>query len=185
MKPWKILSSKQTYKDNWLSVRTDHVRLEDGREIPGYHILEYSDWVSVIGLTDEGNVVLIKEYRHGAEALTIGLPSGASEPGEDILEVAKREFEEETGYTAPEWIEIGSGYSNWAINNNKVHYFLAFGAKKTGEQQLDPNEDIEPVEWPWQKYFDQDGVAPQHCLHTAALYYAERYFKQNPDKRPA
>lgn len=184
MKPWKILSSRSTYKDNWLSVRTDHVRLDDGREIEGYHILEYPDWVSVIGLTDEGNVVLIKEYRHGAQALTIGLPSGASEPGEDMLGVAQREFEEETGYTAREWVKIGEGFANWAINTNKVHYFIAFGAEKTGVQSLDQNEEIEPVEWPWSKYYEQDGVDPQHCLHTAALYYAERYFARNPDKRP-
>lgn len=184
MKKWKILSSRSTYKDNWLSVRTDHVQLEDGREIEGYHVLEYPDWVSVIGLTDEGNVVLIKEYRHGAQALTIGLPSGASEPGEDMIGVAQREFEEETGYTAREWVKIGEGFANWAINTNKVHYFLAFGAEKTGNQSLDPNEEIEPVEWPWAKYYEQDGVDPQHCLHTAALYYAERYFAKNPDKRP-
>lgn len=184
MKPWKILSSRQTYKDPWLSVRTDHVQLEDGREIPGFHILEYSDWVSVIALTDEGNVVLIREYRHGAEAITIGLPSGASEPGEEMEEVARREFAEETGYSAREWVRIGEGYSNWAINTNKVHFYLAFGAEKTGEQKLDPNEEIEVVEWPWKKYFEQDGVEPQHCLHTAGLYYAARYFAQNPEKRP-
>lgn len=185
MKPWKILSSTQTFKDPWLSVRSDHVRLEDGREISGYHILEYPDWVSVIGLTNQGHVVLIREYRHGAEAITIGLPSGASEPGEDMLEVAQREFNEETGYTAREWVKIGAGYSNWAINTNKVHYYLAFGAEKTGEQSLDPNEDIEAFEWPWERYFLQADVEPQHCLHTAALYYAERYFSKHPDKRPA
>lgn len=184
MKPWKILSSKQTYKDPWMSLRTDHVQLDDGREIEGYHILEYPEWVSVIGLTDEGNIVLIKEYRHGPQAMTIGLPSGVAEPGEDIDDVAKREFQEETGYTAREWVKIGEACANWAVNTNSVHYYLAFGAQKTGEQQLDPNEDIEPFEWPWTKYLDQDGVDPQHCLHVAALYYAERYFKQNPDKRP-
>lgn len=184
MKPWKVLSSKQTFKDRWLSVRSDHVRLEDGREIPSYHVLEYPDWVSVIGLTDEGNVVLIREYRHGVGEVTIGLPSGAAEAGEDIDDLARREFTEETGYTAREWVKIGQACANWAVNTNQVHYYLAFGAEKSGKQTLDPNEEIEPLEWPWQKYFDQDGVDPKHCLHIAALHYAERYFAKHPDKRP-
>ena len=184
MKPWKILKSTQTFKDNWLSVRTDHVRLEDGREIPGYHVLEYPDWVSVIGLTDAGDVVLIREYRHGAQAVTVGLPSGAAEAGEDIDEVARREFLEETGYTAREWVKVGAAYANWAVNTNQVHYYLAFGAEKTGMQDLDPNEEIEPFEAPYTEYLDFDGVDPQHALHAAALYYAERWFARHPDRRP-
>ena len=184
IKPWKILSSRQTYKDPWLSVRTDHVQLDDGREIEGFHVLEYPDWISVIGLTDAGNVVLIREYRHGVRAVTIGLPSGAAEAGEDTLSVAQREFAEETGYSAREWVKIGEGCANWAVNTNRVHYYIAFGAEKTGEQSLDPNEEIEAFEWPWQTYYEQDGVDPQHCLHTAGLYYAERYFAKHPDKRP-
>lgn len=184
IKPWKILSSRQTYKDPWLSVRTDHVQLDDGREIEDYHILEYSDWVTVIGLTSSGNVVLIREYRHGANAVTIGLPSGRAEADEHTEDVAKREFLEETGYTAQEWVKIGQGYANWGTQNNKVHYYIAFNVEKSDQQHLDENEEIETFEWSWQRYFEHEDVHPENCLHLAALYYAERYFAKHPDKRP-
>ena len=183
--PWKVLSTRQTYKDQWISVRTDEVETGSGLIMPDFHIVVYRDWVNILPITDDGKVIAIKEYRHGAETITIGLPAGSSEVGEsDYQAVAKRELMEETGFSASEWVSLGKAYSNWAMQNNQVHFFLALGAEKTGVQKLDPTEEIEVIEMPYEDYLNFEGVEPQHCHHAAMLHYAERFFARNPNKRP-
>ena len=76
IKPWKILESRQTFKDKFLSVRTDRCQREDGHVVPAYHVLEFTDWATIIPITDEGNIVLIREYRHAGEIVLLGVPGG-------------------------------------------------------------------------------------------------------------
>ena len=185
MKPWKVLSTRQTYKDRWLSVRTDTVETSRGVVLDDFHVMEYRDWAAILAVKSDGNILVIREYRHGAEAVTIGLPAGSSDEGETDMEaVARRELKEETGYEAKEWVYTGAAYSNWAMQNNRVHFFLAFDIEKTSEQSLDPAEDIEVLEMPYADYLEFDGITPHQCHHAAALHYAERYFAKHPDKRP-
>ncbi|MAI89200.1 NUDIX hydrolase [Ponticaulis sp.] len=185
MDRWKVVSSRQTYSDPWLNVRTDTVELPNGTTIPDYHVMQYKEWAAIMGLTDEGNLVIIREYRHGCGEVTLGLPAGTADEGEDdYLAVAQREFREETGYEADEWVELGKAYANWATQNNQVHFFMAFGARKTGEQDLDVTEHIEVLEMPYDAYLNFEGISPQQCHHAAALYYAERYFAKHPERRP-
>ncbi|MEQ9314927.1 MAG: NUDIX hydrolase [Henriciella sp.] len=113
MKPWRVLSSRISYEDQWLKVRSDRCETDDGRIIDPFHIIEYHEWVCVIALTAVGDVVAIREYRHGAKAITIGLPGGTSDgPGEDIAATAARELEEETGYQCSRLVRIGRAYAN-------------------------------------------------------------------------
>lgn len=185
MKPWKVLSSRQTFKDRWLGVRTDTVELTNGVVLPDFHVIEFRDWVSILAFTEEGELVIIREYRHGCGEVTLGLPAGSSEEGEEDFEaVARRELREETGFDASEWVKVGAAYSDWAKQNNQVHFFIAFGAHKVAEQSLDESEEIEVLTMPYSDYLKFDGIIPQHCHHAAALYYAERYFAKHPEKRP-
>lgn len=185
MKPWKILSSRQTYKDKWLGVRTDTVEVANGAVIPDFHIIEYKEWAAILAFTEDGELIVIREYRHGCQSITLGLPAGSAEEGEtDYLSVAQRELLEETGYEAAEWVKTGQAYSNWATQNNQVHFFLAFGAKKVAEQNLDATEEIEVLTMKYEDYLDFEGITPNQCHHAAALHYAERYFAKHPEKRP-
>lgn len=185
IKPWKTLSSQQTFKDRYLSVRTDRCQHENGHIVPVYHVIEQTEWISVLPLTTDGNVVLIREYRHGAGKVTIGLPSGVGDPGEtDIEAIAARELREETGYACTRLVRVGSAYANWANQDNLVHYFIGFGAHSAGPQRLDPNEEIEVLELPYGDYLDYGDLPVQHALHAAALFYTEQFFRKHPELRP-
>lgn len=182
---WKILESRQTFRDDFLSLRTDKCVREDGHVVPTYHVLEFTDWVTVIPVTDEGNIVLIREYRHAGGVVLTGLPGGVSDPGEaDWAAVGRRELREETGYEAREMIPVGVCYPNPAVQDNLLHYYLALGCTPTSEQSLDPNEEIEVLEMPYEEFLDYGDFAAQHALHAAALFYTERYFGKHPHLRP-
>ena len=185
IKPWKILESRQTFKDKFLSLRTDRCQREDGHVVPAYHVLEFTDWATIIPITDEGNIVLIREYRHAGEIVLLGVPGGVLDPGETDAEMAaRRELREETGYSAEEMIPVGSCYPNPAIQDNQIHYFLATGCQKTHVQSLDQNEEIEVVEMRYEEFLAYESLDAQHGLHAAALFYTERYFGKHPEKRP-
>lgn len=185
MNPWRTTKSIVSFQDEYIKLRTDSCERDDGHKIDAYHVLDFSPWVTVIPLTDEGNVVLVREYRHAAGKLMIGLPGGVSDPGEtDWADVGARELAEETGYTAREIHAVGTCYANPALQNNEVHYFLALGCKLTAEQSLDPNEEIEVLEMPLEEFLAYETLDVQHALHASALFYMLRFFEKHPDLKP-
>lgn len=185
IKPWKILESRQTFQDTFISLRTDRCQREDGHIVPTYHVLDFTDWVTLIPITSEGNIVLVKEYRHASGKVMIGLPGGVSDPGEtNWPDVGRRELAEETGYAAGDLIKVGSCYPNPATQTNLLHFYLALDCTPSLKQQLDPNEEIEVLEMPYAEFLNYEDLDVQHGLHAAGLFYAERYFAKHPDKRP-
>jgi len=185
IKPWKILESRQTFRDQFLGVRTDRCVRADGHIIPTYHVIEQTPWVTVFPITDAGNIVLIREYRHAAQKMLTAVPGGVSDPGESDWEaVGRRELAEETGYEARDMHPIGTCYPNPAVQDNELHLFLALGCTPTATQQLDPNEEIEVFERPYQDFLAYEKQDVQHALHAAGLFYLERYFDKQPELRP-
>jgi ADP-ribose pyrophosphatase len=140
VRPWKILSSKYIHKN----VRIDECELADGKTISGF-VLDYGvDWVTVVALTKDDDVVMIRQYRHGIQRTILELPGGAMDPEDSNAEAAaRRELLEETGYTSGHFIEIGNVYPNPANQTNRVHSFLALQAEKISDQDLDDTEEIE------------------------------------------
>ena len=112
-----------------------------GEEIP-FFVFESTPWVNVIPLTDEGRVVMVRQYRQGTQTITLEVPGGMSEPDETPEEGARREFREETGYEADEWILLGAVDSNPAIQNNATWTYLARGLRRAQAQELDHEEDV-------------------------------------------
>lgn len=139
---WEILDSEYLIKRPWLTARRDKVRLPDGRINPEHYVLEYPDWVNVIAITDEGNFVMVEQYRHGLGGYYTELVAGVAEEGESMLEAARRELLEESGYAGGEWELLTVIAQNPSTCNNYTHCFLATGVTKVGAQHLDSTEDI-------------------------------------------
>ena len=140
---WEILSTEYLIRRPWLTARRDVAKLPDGRINHEYYVLEYPDWVNIIAITEEGMVVLERQYRHGLGKTCFELPCGVIEEGETPLQAAKRELLEETGYAGGEWKQLMTLSPNPATSNNLAHSFLATGVKKVAGQSLDATEDIE------------------------------------------
>ena len=143
IKPWKIVRSDYIVKDKWLTLRADTCETAEGITIEPYYVQEVCDWVHVVGFTNDGKVVINRQYRHGSRQICFELPGGGVEPLESPLEAAKREFLEETGYQAQEWIHLRSFSPNPAGLTNTVHPFIALGVERSGAQELDLGEEIE------------------------------------------
>jgi ADP-ribose pyrophosphatase len=184
--PWQVLESKYSYRDRWLAVRSDTVRVPNGTILSPYHTIEFPEWVCAIALTPEREVVLIEEYRHGIERLSVELPCGTpDDEREDVLAAMKRELLEETGYASQEWHTLGSSTANTARQNNRVHSFLALDARKVADQELDPGEVIRTHLVPWEKLIADlaQGRLEIPGLHLAALWQLRAFARASQDPR--
>ncbi len=104
--------------------------------------LEIDDWVNVVPVTTEGELVLIRQHRWGIERETLEVPGGVVDPGERPEQTARRELEEETGYGGGRLVEMGFVWANPAIQNNRTWLFALEGVEPVGPQRFDDTEDI-------------------------------------------
>ena len=95
---WRVLSKEELFRRPWLTVRRDKVELPDGRVHSEYYVLHYPTWVNVIAETDDGRLILERQYRHGLGIMSTEICAGVAEKGEEPLAAAKRELQEETGF---------------------------------------------------------------------------------------
>jgi 8-oxo-dGTP pyrophosphatase MutT (NUDIX family) len=143
MSEWKVLSSEEVHLAGFFRLRRDRCELPDGRVMPRYYVVEFPDWVNVVPITKDGQVVMVEQYRHGAGETFLEIPGGMTHsPKEDHLSGGRRELAEETGYEANEWIYCGHQFPNPALQNNKLHTYLALDCEFAGKQHLDPFEDL-------------------------------------------
>src|SRR4030043_2150070 len=118
IKPWKCIRSNTPQSFRVFSVRTDRaVSPRTGNE-HDFHIIESRDWINIIPVTKDNQVVMVKQYRHGSREVTLEIPGGLVDPGDTPEKAAARELLEETGYQAEELMKIGSVNPNPALFNN-------------------------------------------------------------------
>jgi ADP-ribose pyrophosphatase len=106
--------------------------------------LSLPDWVSIVAIAGD-RVVLVRQHRHGVDAVTLEAPGGLVDPGEAPAVAALRELREETGFTADVAEPLGFVHPNPAFQDNRCFFFLARGAVDTGLLDNDQNESTEPV----------------------------------------
>jgi 8-oxo-dGTP pyrophosphatase MutT (NUDIX family) len=183
----KVLESKYAFADRWLRLRSDRVLLPGVRLPAPCTIFEYPDWVDVIALTGDRNVVLVDQYRHAVGQIRTEFPAGMVDEAEEPIVAIKRELLEETGYASQEWHLLGSAAVNPALQTNRIHCFLALGAQKVAEQDLDEGEAIRTHELPLPELVEQveAGSLELPALQLASLYLLQSYLRRSTDPRLA
>ena len=172
VKPWKRIRSQTNQTYRIFSIRTDTTLSPRTGAEHEFYVIESGDWVNVIPITADEQVVMIKQYRHGSGEITLEIPGGLVEPGDTPEKAASRELLEETGYQAEEWKKIGVVNPNPAIFSNRCHTFFARNLTKVGNPTLDQTEDIDVVLLPLSDIprLIRNGVI-DHALVIAAFYW--------------
>lgn len=139
---WRTLGSETEYTCPGFDVVRDDVRLPDGTESE-FHSVSEPPSVVVLPFTDEGDVVVIREWRQAVGRINYGLPAGGLEDGDgDIRSAARRELREETGYEAGAVEQIATYEPANGLFDSVFHYVVAHGCEPAAEQDLDHNESI-------------------------------------------
>lgn len=146
LKKWRILRSQVVFNNRWCQIRRDQVELPVGNVIDDFFVNVRPDIALVFAVTKTGDIVFVRQYRHGAGEILLELPAGAFNPEvETPASAAAREFTEETGYVCENLIKIATLYENPVKDTNKIHLFVGKDVERAGEQVLDVTEEIEVV----------------------------------------
>jgi ADP-ribose pyrophosphatase len=168
---WKRITSKTIGSFRIFSIREDRYQLPRNHQEAPFFVLESNDWVNVIPLTEDGEVILIRQFRFGTEAVTLEIPGGIVEPGHTPLEAGQNELLEETGFHSDQWEYLGFVHPNPAFLNNRCHSFLARGVKKVAETRLEESEEIEMLNVPYPEIKDLiEKGAITHSLVICAFH---------------
>lgn len=179
IKPWKILSSEYLVQDRWMVLRADKCELPNGVVLDKYYVREINDFVHVVPINEKGEILIVKQYRHGPQIISTEIPGGVVDPGEEPIEAAKRELLEETGCVADRLEAVPPLYTNPARNTNRAHTFIAHNAQIVQPPQQESTEHIEFEFVSRQEVntmLDEGQFA--HALHVASLLMAFRSLEQ-------
>jgi len=177
--PWITLSTEVLGIYPIFELSTSLLRSPlSGREHPFFK-LDCPDWCNIIAVTEDGMMIFVEQFRHGTDELTLEIPGGAVDPGEDPAAAAARELEEETGYRPATMVEIGRVDPNPAFLSNRCWTYLALGCRPDGATHFDPSEEIEVSLAPLAQFGSIiDSGAITHSLVIAAHDHLQRGIKR-------
>lgn len=143
---WTILSSQMAFSNRWCQVRQDVVALPDGTIVDDFFVHVRPDIALILPITDDRQVVFVRQYRHGVSEILLELPAGAFDLTSEKPEMAVlRELQEETGYTSQHLTKLATLYDNPVKDTNRIHLFKAEPVEWVSTQTLDTTEEIEVV----------------------------------------
>ena len=143
---YKHLRKKMVFKNEHLQVFQEELLLPKGQKVC-WSFFQGMSAAAVIALTEEDELILVKQYRPAIKKHTLEIPAGLIEKGEDPEKGAKRELEEETGYRAGKLTKIFEYYTSPGISDSKMYIYIATELVQT-EQKLDDDEFLEIVKIP-------------------------------------
>lgn len=171
MRHWKTTSTRTLLAHRLLEVRRHDLEAEGERR--DAIVFGSVDWVNVIALREDGHVVLVRQWRYGSEAVSLEIPGGLVDPGEDARTAAARELEEETGYRAAKIERLAEVSPNPALFDNRISFWLATELEQVAEEPAgDGQEELEVVTVPLDDIPRLAAAGElDHALNLAAFYF--------------
>lgn len=150
--------TKNIYRGRVVTLNIDTVRLPNGLTVD-LETIRHPGAAAVVPMKDDGRVVLIRQFRHAAGGFIYEIPAGKLNPGEDPLQCAARELEEEVGYRAATFSLLSSLFTAPGFADEVIHVYKATGLTQ-GRQQLDRDEVLDVIEMPLREAIEkiEDGT---------------------------
>jgi 8-oxo-dGTP pyrophosphatase MutT (NUDIX family) len=173
VEPWEVLGQERLCDCRIFSLTRRRSRSPRTGAVHEFSVIESPDWVNIVPLTPEREVVMVYQYRHGIDRITLEIPGGlidAEDPSP--LEAARREMREESGYDSSEVAPLGRIHPNPAIQNNHCYSFVAKNVVRRYEMIFDGTEHTEVVLVPLERIPDliRDGTI-SHALVVVAFHW--------------
>lgn len=159
--------------------KKDKCERSDGKIIEPYYVMEYPEWVNAVAITEDNKILMVKQYRHAANEISIETPGGCVDPTDATFEDGIRELLEETGYSFETVHSLGRISTIHLPAVNWMHMFIALGGRKIQDQNLDPNEQIEVLELSLEELMQLvDEKRIIQAMHVSTIFYALRYLNK-------
>jgi ADP-ribose pyrophosphatase len=167
----KTLSTKQIYEGKVIDLQLDHVTLPNGgtsyREV-----VKHPGAVAIMAITNENKLVLVRQFRKALEKTILEIPAGKLETGEESRTCARRELQEETGYSAENWKQLVGFYTSPGFADEYIHLFEA-SQLSLGETSPDQDEFVERVELSWEESMEKIAsgeICDAKTIHAITLW---------------
>ena len=171
---WKTIKSECLVDTPWVRFYKADCILPNGKGLKGFYWEHRPECAIIVAVTTDRKILMTWQYRHGIKKVIPDLPGGNVKSGEDILAAAKRELQEETGYTSDRWEKLFDIPAGGAEQDRYIHAYLALDCKKVQEQHLDATEDVVYKEISLDDALKIADEGQTHGFCVAALYKAFR-----------
>lgn len=179
---WRCLHAQRHADCRVFSIASEQWQNRRTGDTGTFYVMEVRDWAVAAAQTRSGEIILVQQFRFGSAGMTIELPAGLVDAGEDPAAAAQRELYEESGYRGAEPVKLGEVFPNPAIQRNRCHFFWIANAVRVDAGSPDSHESFRVMLRPLPEVFAMaaDGRI-QHGIVHACLFFLRNYL----DGRPA